>query len=254
MINGVAQSVNDTRVAKGFSAAAKNYHQHDRLQKMSAARLLAVMQPSGTLLDIGAGPGTDFSQFKSIEQVIALDLAKGMIEQLLLEFPQYQAICANAESIPLPDESVDSAYSNLALQWCSDLAASFADTARVMKPSGEYHLNIVAQDSLSELNTLGFRVNGFRSMDEIVANIDQTKWFIKTAEIQSIKVYFPDLKALLYSIKGVGASMNANDLATDKIRGRGDWQKIIARAESIRCEQGIPLTYQVAQLCLIREV
>ncbi|WP_076409271.1 methyltransferase domain-containing protein [Shewanella sp. UCD-KL12] len=252
VVNGVAQSVNDNRVAEGFSAAAKNYHQHDRLQKMSAACLFEAMQPTGTLLDIGAGPGTDFSQFEHINQVISLDLALGMVEQVKLSFPQYQAICANAEKLPLADNSIDSAYSNLALQWCSDLSASFTDTARVMKPNGEYHLSIVAKDSLAELDTLGFRVNGFRSKDEILTHVDTAKWHIKAARVQEITVYFPNLKALLYSIKGVGASINANQVSTDKIRGRGDWQKIMARAEKLRCEQGIPLTYQVAQLCLMR--
>ncbi|BAJ02678.1 methyltransferase domain-containing protein [Shewanella violacea] len=250
----VAQSINDKTVAQRFSAAAKHYHEHDRVQKLSSMQIFDTMNPSGVLLDIGAGPGTDFSQFSSVKQVIALDIAQGMLEQVKLDFPTYQTVCANAESIPLPENSIDSAYSNLALQWCGSLSTSFNETARVLKAEGEYHLALVAQDSLPELTELGFRVNAFRSMEEILSHFDRDKWQIISFETRAISVYFADLKSLLYSIKGVGASIHGNgddnDSAKDKpsqgIRGRGDWTKLLAAAELSRTAQGLPLTYQIA--------
>ena len=255
----VAQSVNDQTVAQRFSAAAKHYHEHDRVQKLSSMQLFDGMTPSGILLDIGAGPGTDFSQFSSVNQVIALDIAQGMLEQVKLDFPDYQTVCANAESIPLPDNSIDSAYSNLALQWCGDLSSSFNETARVLTAGGEYHLAIVAQDSLPDLSELGFRVNAFRSMEEILSHFDRDQWQIISFETTAISVYFADLKSLLYSIKGVGASIHGNgddddnnvstkDKPSQGIRGRGDWKKLLAIAELSRTAQGLPLTYQIASI------
>lgn len=225
-------------------------------------QLFDSMTPSGVMLDIGAGPGTDFSQFSSVNQVIALDIAQGMLEQVKLDFPDYQTVCANAESIPLPDNSIDSAYSNLALQWCGDLATSFNETARVLTAGGEYHLAIVAQDSLPELAELGFRVNAFRSMEEILSHFDRDQWQIISFDTTAISVYFADLKSLLYSIKGVGASIHGNgddngnetdnestkDQPSPGIRGRGDWQKLLAAAELSRTAQGLPLTYQIATI------
>ncbi|MEI6860338.1 MAG: methyltransferase domain-containing protein [Shewanella sp.] len=246
----VGQNINNQIVAKVFSAAAKHYHEHDKVQKLSSRQLFNSMNPCGVLLDIGAGPGTDFSQFSPVKQVIALDVAQGMLEQVKLDFPDYQTICANAESIPLSDNTVDNAYSNLALQWCSDLSSSVNETARVLKPGGEYHLAIVAQDSLSELVKLGFRVNAFKSMEEILTYFNKDKWQIISAETTAISLYFTDLKSLLYSIKGVGASIHANisDKAKQNqwLRGRGDWQKLLALAELNRTSQGFPLTYQIA--------
>ena len=252
----VAQSVNDQTVAQRFSAAAKHYHEHDRVQKLSSMQLFDAMTPQGVLLDIGSGPGTDFSQFSSVNQVIALDIAQGMLEQVKLDFPDYQTICANAESIPLPDNSIDSAYSNLALQWCGDLSTSFNETARVLKAGGEYHLAIVAQDSLAELAELGFRVNAFRSLEEILSHFDREQWQIIAAETTAVSVYFADLKSLLYSIKGVGASIHGDDndngsikaKPSQEIRGRGDWKKLLAIAELSRTAQGLPLTYQIATI------
>lgn len=245
-----AQSVNDQTVAQRFSAAAKHYHEHDRVQKLSCIQLFESMDPGRVLLDIGAGPGTDFSQFESVKQVIALDIAQGMLEQVKLDFPNYQTVCANAELIPLPDNTIDSAYSNLALQWCGDLSSSLNETARVLKSGGEYHLAIVTQDSLLELSELGFRVNAFRSMEEILSHFDRELWQIMSFETTAISVYFADLKSLLYSIKGVGASIhaNANNKPSHGIRGRGDWKKLLAIAELSRTPQGLPLTYQIATI------
>ncbi|QFU25264.1 methyltransferase domain-containing protein [Shewanella sp. YLB-09] len=255
MKEGVAQSVNDQTVAQRFSAAAKHYHDFDRIQKMSSRLLFEKMSPHGTLLDIGAGPGTNFGQFTSVKKVIALDIAQGMLDQLSQDFPEYQTLCANAQSIPLPNDSVNSAYSNLALQWCSDLGASINETARVLKHNGEYHLAVVAKDSLLELSDLGFRVNGFRSIDEILSHFDnKQQWQIISAETKAVTVYFPQLKSLLYSIKGVGASIHANDQSSQGIRGRGDWVKLLSEAEKSRTPNGLPLTYQIALISAKRIV
>jgi malonyl-CoA O-methyltransferase len=89
-------------------------------------------------------------------------------------------------------------------------------------------------------------------------------------------VHFDTLKALLYSIKGVGASVqsasanhSANSISLDsstiqsagevagaiaasepalRLRGRQDWQAMQAKAESLRVPQGLPLTYQIVQI------
>ena len=74
-------------------------------------------------------------------------------------------------------------------------------------------------------------------------------------------VYFDTLKALLYSIKGVGASVHVASSTTrvsgstvsaseftPRLRGRQDWQAMQVKAESLRLPQGLPLTYQIVQI------
>jgi len=243
-------------IAERFSMAAKGYRQHDKLQQLSMNALFKGMSPSGVLLDIGAGPGTNFSQFSAVENVIALDIAQGMLSQVKTNFPHYHAICGNAERLPVQDSSVDVAYSNLALQWCSNLAASIDETARVLKSGGQCHFAIVAQASLSELEVLGFRVNAFAPLETMLAQFDSQIWQISLAEVASFTVYFADLKTLLYSIKGVGASIDdeqASTTVTNMLRGRGDWLSLQARAEQTRTKLGLPLTYQIAQIRAIRK-
>jgi len=259
--HGVQPIIDESVIAARFSAAAKTYHQHSCLQQRSCEALFSGMKPTGTLLDIGAGPGTDFSQFAHLSSVIALDIAAGMLEQLKLNYPNYETVCADAKTIPLPENSIDTVYSNLALQWCDDLSQSFHSTARVLKPSGEYHIAMVAQGSLPELTQLGFRANEFRALSDITSQFDTQEWQIKSAKLESMTVFFDELKGLLYSIKGVGASIHADakvtrqsrSVANNGIRGRGDWMKLVGRAETLRTPQGIPLTYQIARIRAVKK-
>lgn len=251
------QVISDT-----FSAAAKDYGKFNQLQKESAGLLLAGTTEHSwnveRVLDIGAGPGTGFPRGQSeyldghdtLEpQVIALDIAQGMLKQLKINYPSYSAICADAQSLPVKDDMVDLIYSNLALQWCSDLGSALSEAHRVMRSGAELHCAVVADDSLSQLSSLGLKVNRFRTKSDIESMMELCPWQAFSVEIAELTVHFDDLRSLLYSIKGVGASVvTSNGCCSQglRLRGRQDWLALQKRAEGLRNLEGLPLTYQVA--------
>lgn len=266
-------------IADRFSAAAKHYQEHNCLQRLSGASLLQGFAAKGAILDIGAGPGTDFANRAMGEEmrVYTLDIALGMLQQLQATFPSYLCVCGNAEQLPFVDGSIDSIYSNLALQWCQDFPAATREMARVLKSGGEAHLSIVAEGSLAQLSHLGLRVNGFLSLESLKAAFDTSEWQLFDVQLVPMTAYFQDLKSLLYSIKGVGASVQSfaqssvqssmsaeqgSDMSVSgshshshlgKLRGRRDWQALQQRAEQFRETQGLPLTYQIAQFRVRRQ-
>lgn len=251
-------------IADRFSAAAKRYQEHNCLQRLSGASLLQGFAAKGAILDIGAGPGTDFADRAMGDdiKVYALDIALGMLQQLQATFPRHQCVCGNAEQLPFADGSIDSIYSNLALQWCHDLSAATSEMARVLKPGGEAYLSIVAKGSLAQLSHLGLRVNGFQSLESLQAAFDTKDWQLFDVQLVPMTVYFQDLKTLLYSIKGVGASVQSYvqtenssdaDAHLGKLRGRRDWLALQQRAELFREARGLPLTYQIAQFRVRRQ-
>lgn len=253
-----------SHIAERFSAAAKSYQEHNCLQRLSGASLLQGFVAKGAILDIGAGPGTDFANRAMGEEmrVYALDIALGMLQQLQATFPSYLCVCGNAEQLPFADACIDNIYSNLALQWCHDFSAATSEMARVLTSGGEAHLSIVAAGSLAQLSTLGLRVNSFLSLESLQAAFDDTDWQFLDVKLMPMTVYFQDLKALLYSIKGVGASVQSSvqsltssesDAHLGKLRGRHDWQALQQRAEQFREAQGLPLTYQIAQFRVRRQ-
>ncbi|MCL1145768.1 methyltransferase domain-containing protein [Shewanella marinintestina] len=246
--NGLSQ-----QVAARFSAAADNYHSYDVLQQQTAQRLLKQTEVSGRLLDIGAGPGTCFAHLPSVKQVICLDIAEGMLSTLTANYPHYQAICADAQNLPLLDNSVDGIYSNVALQWCQQLPQAITEANRVLTAGAEFNMSIVAKDSLQQLAALGFKINQFIEQSTLLAGFDKSQWDIELCETQAISLHFDTLKSMLQSIKGVGASIVKQqqdvNLPQVTLRGRKDWQALQAKAELSRAPEGLPLTYNI---CFIK--
>ncbi|WOT03866.1 methyltransferase domain-containing protein [Shewanella youngdeokensis] len=242
-------------VADRFSAAASSYQAHDVLQRIAAKHLLAQMSENNAisnacLLDIGCGPGTSFSSISTIKEVIGVDIAQGMLRTLKQGFPHYSALCADAQNLPIANNAVEVIYSNVALQWCGSLAQAIAEANRVLAFCGEFYGSIVAKNSLHQLTDLGLNVNSFLSETEIQDCFVAQDWQIEHIETRAITVFFDDLKSLLQSIKGVGASTVADKSKLNQrhvtLRGRGDWQKLVNQAELRRSPEGLPLTYNIS--------
>ncbi|MGI2066553.1 methyltransferase domain-containing protein [Shewanella sp. MF08487] len=252
----------EVKIAQRFSAAANSYQDHNKLQRLSAASLLSSLFVQGNLLDIGAGPGTDFSACypnrlsmdNQFSAVFAVDIALGMLHKLNQSYPDYHGVCADAQYLPFSDNSMDVIYSNLALQWCADFPAAVAEMARVLKPGGECHVTLVAEGSLHQLAELGLRVNDFSTVEALKTAFKLDIWQHLDVQLIPMTVHFDTLKALLYSIKGVGASVQSARASiavadrTPRLRGREDWQRIQAKAEVLRLPDGLPLTYQIVQI------
>lgn len=251
----------EVKIAQRFSAAANSYQDHNKLQRLSAASLLSGLLVKGNLLDIGAGPGTDFSACypnsltdKPSSAIFAVDIALGMLHKLKQSYPDYHGVCADAQCLPFSDNSMDVIYSNLALQWCADFPVAVAEMARVLRPGGECHVTLVAEGSLHQLAQLGLRMNNFSTLEALKTAFKLDIWQHLDVQLIPMTVYFDTLKALLYSIKGVGASVQSARASTavadrtPRLRGREDWQRIQAKAEALRLPEGLPLTYQIVQI------
>ncbi|GIU02741.1 MULTISPECIES: methyltransferase domain-containing protein [Shewanella] len=263
-------------VAVKFSQAASTYKQHDVLQRITAEKLLSHIPLKGDIVDIGSGPGTDFSsvnnKHQGIATVTAIDLSEPMLAVVNQSFPSYKTLCADAVSLPIIEQQFDGLYSNLVLQWCDDLQAVFSEFHRVLKPTAPCLISIVSRGSLPELETLGLGHNTFRSVEEITAEIDSQYWQVDSVDECSESLYFNDLRALLYSIKGVGASVKSyqepslqkpsiqarslqscSPIERVTLRGRQDWLALKQHAETLRQAKGIPLTYQITYLQLTKK-
>ncbi len=265
-------------VAVKFSQAATTYKQHDVLQRITAEKLLSKAALKGSLVDIGCGPGTDFTAYgQDITKVTAVDLSEQMLAVVNQSFPSYLTLCADAANLPLFEEQFDGLYSNLVLQWCDDLTAVFNEFHRVVKPKATCFISIVTSGSLPELETLGLGHNAFRTVEQITAAIDSQYWQVDSVNECSESLYFNDLRTMLYSIKGVGASVkshqeNSHSCCSDKsgsnksrshtnrtglekvsLRGRKDWLALKQHVETMRQAEGIPLTYQITYLQITKK-
>jgi ubiquinone/menaquinone biosynthesis C-methylase UbiE len=101
-------------------------------------RLLAAAE--GTVVEIGAGTGLNFRHYPAGVGVVATEPDPHMLKAARKAARRATARLtlrqAPAESLPLPDASVDTVVSTLVLCSVPDQAAALAEVTRVLRPGG----------------------------------------------------------------------------------------------------------------------
>jgi SAM-dependent methyltransferase len=121
--------------AASFDQAAEVY---ERARPEYPAAAVDWLVPAGAkvVLDLGAGTGklTRALVARGLE-VVAVDPAPKMLEQLSAALPQATVYEGTAEDIPLADASVDAVFAAQAWHWV-DQAVALPQVARVLRPGG----------------------------------------------------------------------------------------------------------------------
>ena len=114
----------------------------DRVQKM-ALNLAKKGNTPEAILDVGCGTGRllrKANQQWPNARLIGVDAAEKMIEQATQLFPQAEFHFAMAEALPLPDASVDLAFSTLSFHHWANQANGVSEVERVLRPQGSFLL------------------------------------------------------------------------------------------------------------------
>jgi len=96
-----------------------------------------------TILDIGCGTGRllrKAGQHWPAAALVGVDPSQGMIEVASRLMPEATFHVAAAESLPLPDASVDLAITTMSFHHWKDQAAGVREIARVLRPGGRFCL------------------------------------------------------------------------------------------------------------------
>ena len=105
--------------------------------------LAAPFPPPTSLLDVGCGTGR-LLRAAAIRwpsaQLIGVDPAQGMVDGAQHLTPGGAIHRGLAESLPLPDASVDLAFSTMSSHHWRDQAAGVREIARVLRPGGHFIL------------------------------------------------------------------------------------------------------------------
>jgi demethylmenaquinone methyltransferase/2-methoxy-6-polyprenyl-1,4-benzoquinol methylase len=100
------------------------------------------LPPGATVVDLACGTG-DLAGDLAARGIVAVgaDLSHGMLAAAPRRFPRVQA---DGACLPFPDRSVDGVTCGFALRNFTDLAATFDELARVVRPGGRIALLEVA--------------------------------------------------------------------------------------------------------------
>ncbi len=246
-------------IARAFSQAASSYDEAAALQRHSGKRLLELLQTElsdglkqKSVLDIGAGSGWFCRVLRETgAEVTALDLAEGMLRHTRAAHQIRRCILADAEALPLADAATDICFSNLAVQWCGDLAQAAAEMQRVTRPGGGIAVATVSAGSLWQLRQAWRAADDTPHVNRFLSETDIRAAF---ACFASLKIHtetctqtFDTLPDLLRSLKNIGANHVAG--RSGGLTGKQRWQRFCRAYEALRGQDGkLPLDYQITYI------
>ena len=127
-----------TARSRSFESVAAEYERHrpeypDETLRWAVEQL--GLQPGAHVLDIGAGTGKLTRGLVALGlDVVAVEPGGPMLAQLREAVPEAEAVEGPAESIPLPDASVDAAFAGQAFHWF-DTSRALPELHRVIAPA-----------------------------------------------------------------------------------------------------------------------
>jgi SAM-dependent methyltransferase len=123
-------------LSSSFGTAAAAYAEHRPDYADAALRWVLERAPGRRLLDLGAGTGKLTATLLPLGvEVVAVEPDPAMLTELRRALPGVRALPGSAESIPLPDASVDAVLAGNAMHWF-DMDVAGHEIARVLAPGG----------------------------------------------------------------------------------------------------------------------
>jgi malonyl-CoA O-methyltransferase len=255
----VMSTVDKKRIQKNFDGKADRYESCAILQKEVCQRMLerldlVALQPN-VIVDCGAGTGwgvQGLMQRYKKANVIAVDISLPMLQQSRRKggwLRKPGLLCADAEALPLQDESVDLVFSNLMLQWC-DAQQVFSEFKRILKPGGLLMFSTFGTDTLKELKASwravddDLHVNEFADMHDLGDALLQTGLAEPVMDMDVITLTYKDALSVMTDLKSIGANTALNKsnkglMTPEKIR------KVIEAYEEFRRDDLIPASFEV---------
>ncbi|KFC82785.1 malonyl-ACP O-methyltransferase BioC [Buttiauxella agrestis] len=240
--------VNKTAIASAFGRAATTYDSHAQLQRESGTLLAKMIEGReiSTVLDAGCGTGWYSRAWREKGcHVTALDLSPAMLKHAALNGCADCYLEGDIEAIALSQKQVSLAWSNLAVQWCSDLRSGLSELYRVTRVGGCVAFTTLAAGSLSELHTAWQAVdeqshaNHFLPFTQIQ---EACHGWRCSLQIHEITQYYDSVISAMQSLKGTGAT-HLHDGRKTSLMTRQQLQKLsLAWPQK---EGQFPLTWQL---------
>jgi malonyl-CoA O-methyltransferase len=258
--------IDKKQMRRAFSRAAPDYDAAAVLQREVCSRMLErldyiKLQPA-RILDAGSGTGWGARQLAEkypAAQIVSLDIAHGMLcaarghstwWRKLFGGTQQMRVCADIEALPLAANSAEMVWSNLALQWCNDLPATFAGLHRVIRPDGLLMFSTFGPDTLKELRLAFGGVDGHNHLNRFIDMHDIGDMLIHAGftepvmDMEYLTLTYDDVRGLLHDLKRIGAH-NATAGRSRGLMGKGAWARLTGNYERLRRDGRLPATYEV---------
>ena len=222
------------------------------------------------VLDAGCGPGADLALLQKdypAAQIIGVDAAPAMLAaaatpvsalkslgnmlgRLLPAKAGVDLLCADFGNLPLPSNSTDLVWSNLALHWHPQPDRVFAEWRRVLRVDGLLMFSNFGPDTFRELRSAFAELDDrpralpFVDMHDFGDQLVEAGFSTPVMDMEIITVTYDSAAALLADVRALGG----NPLATRArgLMGRAGWSRLLAALERGRRADGkLGLSFEV---------
>ncbi|NKF22204.1 methyltransferase domain-containing protein [Solimonas marina] len=251
------------RAARNFSRAAAGYERaaqlQDRTRKALLARVAALQPVPRTIVDLGCGTGLGARALQLRHPqatVVALDRAPGMA-QVAHRSGSRMSVVGDAQALPLRAASADLLFSNLVLQWCPQPQCALAELARVLAPGGVAALSVPGAGTLDELRAAWRAVDTAEHVHAFATQADWSRWardaglVVRTAETVLYPEYHADVRALMQSLRDIGAR-NSSAARRQQWLGKSTFAQLDAAYAPWRYARGVRASWHIIELLLER--
>jgi len=251
------------RIQKHFDAKAICYESSAVLQRNVCKELLQRLDLTSlkpqVILDVGCGTGwgtQDLLKKYKKAKVLSLDLSPEMLKQTKNKggwLRKPKLICADAEDIPLEDESVDLIFSNLMLQWC-DYKKVFAEFKRILKPDGLLMFSTFGPDTLKELKQSWAQVDEYAHVNEFIDMHDLGDELIHVGlaepvmDMDVLTLTYKDVISVMKDLKAIGANTilkSQQKTVEPGLVTPGKLKRVVRHYENFRHNGVVPASYEV---------
>jgi ubiquinone/menaquinone biosynthesis C-methylase UbiE len=154
----------------------------DQTHQAVLALAAGIVHEPESVLDVGCGTGRLLRRayrYWPEAQLIGVDPADGMIERAKLLTPNATFFTSMAETLPLPDASVDLALSTTSFHHWQDQAAGIREIARVLRPGGYF---ILVDISIPEWLERVVSLERFHSPAQMRTLFDHAGLYVQTQQ------------------------------------------------------------------------
>jgi malonyl-CoA O-methyltransferase len=247
-------------VRQAFGRAAKSYEAHavlqDEVQQRLQERLDDARLEPQRVLDIGSGTARGTAALRKRypkAQTIALDMAMPMLRAAKKHsgwLRPFSRVCADTETLPFTEASIDLLHSSLCLQWCGNLDAVFDEFRRVLRPKGLVLFSTFGPETLCELRHAFAEVDAtphvsrFLDIHQIGDALLAAGFRDPVLERDTFTLTYTDVLGLMRELRAIGAT-NADTARARGLTGKARFERVIEAYESFRSEGRLPATYEV---------
>jgi malonyl-CoA O-methyltransferase len=248
-------AVDPRAVRRHFARAAATYDAAAVLQREVGARMMerldVIRLAPASVLDAGCGTGAALpglaTRYPRARRV-ALDIALPMLAAVRARFGESRTlldrlrgrpsgapatICGDIAALPFATGSFGLVWSNLALQWVTDLPAAIAEFHRVLGVGGLVTFTTFGPDTLKELRA-AFEgadahphVARFPDMHDVGDLLVATGFGDPVLQMEILTLTYPDARAMMRDLKAIGAT-NAVQGRRRGLMGRRRFERALA--------------------------